>query len=98
MKISLRRIAKSYGGQCVFRSLDFEVEFDHTLALVGPSGGGKSTLLRLLAGLELPDSGEIRIDGQPRAWNAFVWLFPPPERLSGEAGKTLKLQPFHAGD
>ena len=63
MKISLRRIAKSYGGQCVFRSLDFDVEFEHTLALVGPSGGGKSTLLRLLAGLELPDSGEIRIDG-----------------------------------
>jgi len=63
MKISLRRISKSFGAQSVFRDLDFEIEFDHTLALVGPSGGGKSTLLRLLAGLDQPDSGEIWIDG-----------------------------------
>jgi len=65
MKISLRGITKSYGAQTILRSLDFEAEFEHTLALVGPSGGGKSTLLRLLAGLDLPDSGEIQIDGKP---------------------------------
>jgi polar amino acid transport system ATP-binding protein len=65
MKISLCGITKSYGAQTVLRSLDFVAEFEHTLALVGPSGGGKSTLLRLLAGLELPDSGEIQIDGKP---------------------------------
>lgn len=65
MKISLSGVEKSFGGQAVLRHLDFEAEFDHTLALVGPSGGGKSTLLRLLAGLDLPDSGEIRIDGIP---------------------------------
>ena len=62
MKISLRGISKTFGTQRVFEDLDFEVEFQHTLALVGPSGGGKSTLLRLLAGLDSPDSGEIRID------------------------------------
>lgn len=62
MKISLRGIGKNFGAQRVFRDLDFEVEFQHTLALVGPSGGGKSTLLRLLAGLDSADSGEIRID------------------------------------
>ena len=65
MKISLRGITKSFGTQTVLRSLDFEVEFEHAIALVGPSGGGKSTLLRLLAGLDLPDSGEIRINGKP---------------------------------
>ena len=65
MKISLRGITKSFGPQTVLRTLDFEVEFEHALALVGPSGGGKSTLLRLLAGLDLPDSGEILIDGKP---------------------------------
>ena len=65
MKISLRGVTKSFGPQTVLRALDFEVEFEHALALVGPSGGGKSTLLRLLAGLDLPDSGEILIDGKP---------------------------------
>lgn len=64
MKISLRGITKSFGPQTVLRTLDFEVEFEHALALVGPSGGGKSTLLRLFAGLDLPDSGEILIDGK----------------------------------
>lgn len=38
--------------------------FDHILALIGPSGGGKSTLLRLIAGLTLPDSGTILIDDE----------------------------------
>ena len=65
MKISLRGVTKSFGLQTVLRALDYEVEFEHALALVGPSGGGKSTLLRLLAGLDLPDSGEILIDGKP---------------------------------
>mgnify|MGYP006269362743 CR=1 FL=1 len=64
MKISLRGVTKSFGPQTVLRALNFEVEFEHALALVGPSGGGKSTLLRLLAGLDLPDSGEILIDGK----------------------------------
>ncbi len=65
MKISLRGVTKSFGAQTVLRDLNFEAEFEHTLALVGPSGGGKSTLLRMLAGLDLPDSGEIQINGKP---------------------------------
>jgi polar amino acid transport system ATP-binding protein len=65
MKISLRGVSKSFGTQTVFHSLDFDVEFEHALALVGPSGGGKSTLLRLLAGLDQPDAGQILIDGKP---------------------------------
>ena len=36
----------------------------HTLVLIGPSGGGKSTLLRIIAGLEYPDQGEVEIDGE----------------------------------
>ena len=49
MKIQLRGVTKKFGSQTVLDAVDFEVEFAHTLALIGPSGGGKSTLLRLLA-------------------------------------------------
>ncbi|MEI8292478.1 MAG: amino acid ABC transporter ATP-binding protein [bacterium] len=69
MKIVLRGITKKFGTQTVLDAVDFQVDFSHTLALIGPSGGGKSTLLRLLAGLDTPDSGEIFVNGHslPRA-------------------------------
>ncbi len=64
MKISLRNLTKSFGSQRVLDDISFEAEFPHTLALIGPSGGGKSTLLRILAGLEIPESGTVEIDGE----------------------------------
>jgi len=65
MKILLRGLTKKFGSQTVLDAVNFEAEFVHTLALIGPSGGGKSTLLRLLAGLDAPDSGEILVNGEP---------------------------------
>lgn len=65
MKILLRGVTKTFGAQTVLDAVNFDVEFPHTLALIGPSGGGKSTLLRLLAGLDAPDAGEILVDGEP---------------------------------
>ncbi|MFM8763515.1 MAG: amino acid ABC transporter ATP-binding protein [Spartobacteria bacterium] len=65
MKITLRGLTKKFGSQTVLDAVDFEAEFSHTLALIGPSGGGKSTLLRLLAGLDAPDTGEILVDNKP---------------------------------
>ena len=65
MKILLRGVTKKFGSQVVLDAVDFEVEFAHTLALIGPSGGGKSTLLRLLAGLDSPDAGEVFVNGEP---------------------------------
>jgi polar amino acid transport system ATP-binding protein len=67
MKLELRGVTKSFlsGGkpQRALGGVTFESEFSHVLALIGPSGGGKSTLLRILAGLTAPDAGEVRIDG-----------------------------------
>ena len=63
MKIRLEGVCKSFGAQAVLRGVSLEVEFGHTLALVGPSGGGKSTLLRLIAGLEAADAGRIFLNG-----------------------------------
>lgn len=64
MKVSCDRVTKSFGAQRVLDGATLQADFDHTLALLGPSGGGKSTLLRILAGLEYPDSGEVRMDGE----------------------------------
>ena len=67
MKLEIREVTKSFGQgserRRVLDALSLKVEFPHVLALLGPSGGGKSTLLRIIAGLELADSGEILLDG-----------------------------------
>jgi ATP-binding cassette subfamily C protein/ATP-binding cassette subfamily C exporter for protease/lipase/ATP-binding cassette subfamily C protein EexD len=49
----------------ILKRISFSVEPGEVLAIVGPSGGGKSTLCRLLAGISAPNAGEIRLDGSP---------------------------------
>jgi len=53
-----------YGDETIIRDIDFEVAGGETLALVGPTGAGKSTVLKLLLRMYDVDDGEIRIDGQ----------------------------------
>lgn len=65
MKLELAGITKSYGSQKVLDVPEVALENIHCLAVIGPSGGGKSTLLRILAGLVYPDGGECRINGAP---------------------------------
>ena len=67
MKVELRSVTKAFGPNRVLDNVSFEAEFGHVLALIGPSGGGKSTLLRLLAGLDRPDSGTILVEGRELA-------------------------------
>ncbi|MEI6322511.1 MAG: amino acid ABC transporter ATP-binding protein [bacterium] len=68
MKLEIEKLTKSFGSgdrkQLVLDSLNLKVEFPHVLALLGPSGGGKSTLLRVIAGLELADGGMVIVDGE----------------------------------
>ncbi len=56
-------IAKSYEGVPLLRGVSFTVAQDETICLLGPSGSGKSTLLLIIAGLEEPESGEVRWNG-----------------------------------
>ena len=65
MKLELNRLTKRYGGQAVLDGITADLDFPHVLALLGPSGGGKSTLLRVIGGLESPEEGSVRIDDQP---------------------------------
>jgi len=64
---------KSFGSTRVLAGVSFAVDAE-CLAIVGPSGGGKSTLLRILAGLEYPDSGEVRIAEERLAFNDAALL------------------------
>jgi len=63
--IRLRGLSKSFGGKPVLRKISLDIPAGQFVAIVGRSGCGKTTLLRLLAGLETPDSGEISLDGGP---------------------------------
>lgn len=65
MKLRLANIHKAYGPHTALNGLDFAIESTQSLTLVGPSGGGKSTALRLIAGLEYPDSGEVLVNDTP---------------------------------
>jgi phospholipid/cholesterol/gamma-HCH transport system ATP-binding protein len=62
--IDIEGVHKVFGGRAVLSGLDLRVQTGEVVALVGPSGTGKSVLLRLLVGLLLPDHGDIRIGGR----------------------------------
>jgi len=63
--IELVRVAKAFGQRLVLRNLDLAIAEAEVVVVIGGSGSGKSTLLRCIAGLELIDEGEIRIEGTP---------------------------------
>src|SRR5215813_5343959 len=63
--ISLQNVSKHFGPVKAVDEVSFEIRRGEFFSLLGPSGCGKTTLLRILAGFEVPTSGEILIDGQP---------------------------------
>jgi phospholipid/cholesterol/gamma-HCH transport system ATP-binding protein len=62
--IRVHRLSKSFGEQRVLDRIDLEVARGETLTVLGRSGTGKSVMLKLLIGLQRPDSGEIEINGE----------------------------------
>ena len=63
MSIEIRNIDKRFGDFVALDDVSVSIPTGHLTALLGPSGGGKSTLLRIIAGLERPDQGSIEIEG-----------------------------------
>lgn len=61
--LELRNISKGFGDKKILSNFNLTIREKEILAIVGPSGGGKTTLLRMLAGLETIDSGEIYYNG-----------------------------------
>jgi sulfate transport system ATP-binding protein len=64
MSIELRGVSKKFGGVAAVNNVSFSVNEGELMALLGPSGGGKTTVLRMIAGLEMPTSGDVFIRGQ----------------------------------
>ena len=72
--IRLEGVEKSFGGQRVLRGVDLAVAEGSTVVLVGPSGGGKSVILKHMLGLMKPDAGRVSVLGQDLArlgWRAL---------------------------
>ena len=64
MLLRVSDITKSFGATHVLRGVSLDLAAGKSLALTGESGSGKSTLLHIVAGLEAPDGGEVRVDGE----------------------------------
>src|ERR1035438_10673587 len=64
--VAVENLTKTFGRHKVLNGISMDVGSGETLAVLGRSGTGKSVLLRLIIGLEKPDSGSVRIHGQDR--------------------------------
>lgn len=64
--IQLKGIRKAFGNSVILDGIDLSIQRGEALAIIGPSGTGKSTILRIIAGLLAPDAGEIYIQGKQR--------------------------------
>ena len=72
--LELNNIRKAYGDTLVLDDVSLAMEAREFVAFLGPSGSGKSSLLRIIAGLESPDAGEVLLEGRR------IDLLPPGER------------------
>jgi len=86
-EIYLENVTKRYGRHVAVKNLTLKINDKEFFSLLGPPGSGKSTILRLIAGLETPDEGNIYIDGR------LVNDLPPLERDVAMMFETLALYP-----
>ncbi len=75
MAVEINDISKSYGGQPVLNKVNLTINDAEFVSLIGPSGVGKTTLLKILADLEAPDSGTIRFDESPDKHRPVIMVF-----------------------
>ena len=64
MSIELKNVTKKFGDVAAVNKVSFSVKEGELMALLGPSGGGKTTVLRMIAGLEMPTAGDVFIRGK----------------------------------
>ena len=91
LAVSCRALTKRFGAATAVRDVSFDVPRGTLMALLGPSGGGKTTALRMIAGFEAPDAGTIEIDGTLVAGAGA--LVPPERRRVGMVFQDYALFP-----
>lgn len=89
--IELKQVSKSFGNRHILNGVNLSVADGETLVILGASGSGKSTILKLIIGLLQPDAGDVLIHGQnvtaitEDAWNKvrrhMGWYFSIPRCL-----------------
>ncbi|MFM8841118.1 MAG: ATP-binding cassette domain-containing protein, partial [Actinomycetota bacterium] len=72
--VEIRGLKKSFGSVRAVDGVDLDINQGEFITLLGPSGSGKTTVLRMIAGFEVPDAGTIRLNG------ADITNLPPYER------------------
>nr|MBO2469656.1 zinc ABC transporter ATP-binding protein [Bacillota bacterium] len=76
--VQLQGVTFSYGDRPVLEDINLTVTHGEFLGIVGPNGGGKSTLIKLILGLLKPNRGEIRLFGEPlsrfRDWSKIGYV------------------------
>jgi ABC-type Fe3+/spermidine/putrescine transport system ATPase subunit len=93
VKIQIKGLGKSYGTNRIVDNLDLDIAEGEFFTLLGGSGSGKTTTLRLLAGLETPDQGCIRFDDRIVADSATGIMVPPERRELGLVFQSYALWP-----
>lgn len=63
--IRVQKLTKSFGRNAVLKSLDLSVEAGGIYAILGPNGSGKTTMIKCILGMTIPDSGQIEVAGLP---------------------------------
>jgi ABC-type Fe3+/spermidine/putrescine transport system ATPase subunit len=90
--VRMKGVTKRLGSKDVVRALSLEVPRGGTLGILGPSGSGKTTALRLIAGLEVPDAGEVWLADQLASSPRRLHV-PPLQRNIGFVFQDLALWP-----
>lgn len=85
--LEIQQLSKRFGSHVVLSEIQFSVEEGEFFVLLGPSGGGKSTILKLISGIESPDSGRILLNGRD------ITALPPRQRNVGMVFQDYGLYP-----
>ena len=88
--IEIKNLAAGYDGRTVLHDVNLNVYERDFLGIIGPNGGGKTTLIKLLNGLLVPDGGEILIDGEKPGPSTKAKVSYLPERTYLKNGATIR--------